>query len=238
MSERNDDLRRLLVGLLALATAGCSRHAPPPAPAPPVPMPAAGPGSGTGTGAGARTGTGAGTGRGTSTSTSAGTGSAQQCLPSHDGYLRARLRGAADMDIDWHDADMQCEGSPRPDNAGMRLTFAGAAPGDGRRLRFVFGIGRASGGGRRNLPANVTVIFEGQRKLYSTRGDDKCTIDELTEEPLPGAGPHMWRLSARGFCVAPATDVGGSEPLLLNRFDFAGLVSDEDSADDPLGSRG
>ena len=46
------------------------------------------------------------------------------CLPSGDGYLRMRIRmrdvDKPDLTIDWNNADMQCEGGPRPSNQGMR----------------------------------------------------------------------------------------------------------------------
>ncbi|HEY6451789.1 MAG TPA: hypothetical protein VIX87_04250 [Steroidobacteraceae bacterium] len=149
------------------------------------------------------------------------------CLPTHDGFLRARLRGASDLDIDWTDAQLQCDGGPRPDRSGIRVTFAGLTPRDHRRLRFVFGMapGRAAGTSR-GVPVNVTVIFEGQGRLYSTRGEDKCTIDELTESPIAGAA-HERRVAGRGFCVAAAAAADGGEGLLLSRFDFAGRMSDE-----------
>ena len=102
-------------------------------------------------------------------------------------------------------------------------------------LRFVFGIAATPGArAQRNVPANVTVIFEGERKLFSTAGDGRCTIDELSEQPLPPpAQPTLRRLAARGFCTAPATALAGSAQLLLSRFDFAGPVIDEDAADAP-----
>jgi hypothetical protein len=161
---------------------------------------------------------------------------APNCLPSHDGYLRLRMRGASNMDIDWHDADMQCDGGPRPGQQGLRVTFLGPAQRGGHNLRFVFGIAAAPGArSAHNVPANVTVIFEGEHKLYSTAGDGKCTIDEFTEEALPGnVDRHLRRLSARGFCTAPARAVAGRSGLLLSRFDFAGLVLDEDDADESV----
>jgi hypothetical protein len=161
---------------------------------------------------------------------------ASKCLPSHDGYLRLRMRGETNMDIDWHDADMQCDGGPRPGQQGVRLTFAGPGQRGEHKLRFVFGIAAAPGArAARNVPTNVTVIFEGEQKLYSTAGDGKCTIDEFTQEPLAAQGnAHLHRLSARGFCTAPATAIGGNSGLLLSRFDFAGPVLDEDLADESI----
>jgi len=73
-----------------------------------------------------------------------------------------------------------------PGQQGVRLTFAGPAQGRAHNLRFVFGIAAAPGArSAHNVPANVTVIFEGERKLFSTAGDGKCTIDEFTEQSLP-----------------------------------------------------
>jgi hypothetical protein len=159
------------------------------------------------------------------------------CLPTHDGYLRLRMRGDSNLDIDWRDADMQCDGGPRPGQQGVRLTFAGPAQGGAHNLRFVFGIAAAPGTrSAHNVPANVTVIFEGEHKLFSTAGDGKCTIDELAEQSLPApADHHLHRLTARGFCIAPATAIAakpGKAGLLLSRFDFAGSILEEDPADD------
>ncbi len=161
------------------------------------------------------------------------------CLPSHDGYLLLRMRGASNMDIDWHDADMQCDGGPRPGQQGLRVTFLGPGRRGERNLRFVFGIAATAGArSAHNVPTNVTVIFEGEHKLYSTAGDGKCTIDEFSEARLPGTpDPHLRRLSARGFCTAPATAVAGHNGVLLSRFDFAGLVLDEDDADESVPAR-
>jgi len=151
---------------------------------------------------------------------------ASGCLSTHDGYLRARLRGAENLDIDWQDGELQCDGGPRPDGRGIRLTFAGPTLPGGHRLRFLFGIADVpEAGGAQHLPANVTVIFEGEPRLYSTRGEDKCTIDELSEAPIPGpALTRRLRVTGRGFCVAPAAAADDSAGLLLSRFDFAGSV--------------
>lgn len=152
------------------------------------------------------------------------------CLPTHDGYLRARIRGAQDVDIDWRDADMQCDGGLRPEgHRGVRVTFAGSLPQTGKQVRLIFGIStEADAVSARNVPVNVTVIFEDEQKLYSTAGESKCELDELTLEPAAGAHGTWRRLAARGFCTIPATTLAGSEALELNRFDFAGGLRNED----------
>jgi len=149
------------------------------------------------------------------------------CLASGDGYLRARLRGALDLDIDWRNGEIECMGGRRPDGSGLRVVFAGPLQSDGRRLRLVFGIGQAIEGlAAQSLPTNLTVIFEGERRLFATQGDDKCTVDSLTQQrtgPLGGQS-HSWRIEARGFCTGPASTLQGDERLLVTRFDFAGKI--------------
>jgi hypothetical protein len=147
------------------------------------------------------------------------------CLAAGNGYLRAELRGARNVDLDWRNADLECEGGPRP-GSGMRLAFAGPAQPDGHRLRLVFGVARAhEGKSGRELPTNLTVIFEGEQRLFATRGDDHCTVDQLRQERLPGEGPkRSWRVIARGFCIAPASTLNSDARLLVSKFDFAGSV--------------
>jgi len=157
------------------------------------------------------------------------------CLARGDGYLRARIRGAMNLDVDLHNAELECDGGARPDGSGIRVSFAGPLRSDGRRLRMVFGIGKASEGQpARALPTNLTVIFEGESRLYSTRGEDKCTVDQLTQERLRELGgfTRSYRVIARGFCIAPVNAMSPSqsaESILVNSFDFAGRVTFEDA---------
>jgi hypothetical protein len=158
------------------------------------------------------------------------------CFAAGDGYLRARLRGAVDLDLDWKDAQMQCEGGPRPpgkDNKsnGIRVSIAGPLRGEGRRIRLVFGIaGVGEGRGGETLRTNVTILFEGESRVFATLGDDKCTVDSLTQHRVEtlGADRAIYRVEARGFCLAPATSLSKGERVLLTSFDFAGRVEFED----------
>jgi hypothetical protein len=150
------------------------------------------------------------------------------CLASGDGFLRARIRGALNLDIDWKNAQLECEGSPRPNGHGIRVSFAGPQQPDGRRIRMVFGVATAAeGASGRALPTNITLIFEGEKRLFTTHGDDRCTVDRLRQEKLPGAttAPHAYRVVARGFCTLPAVALGQTEHVVITRFDFAGRVS-------------
>ena len=153
-----------------------------------------------------------------------------------NGYLRARLRGALDLDVAWDGARLQCEGGWRPDGRGLRVSLTSESRGSDRRLRFVFGIDDVPEGATvRARPTNLTVIFEGEQRLFATRGSDKCTTDELRQERIGtlGGTRRSWRIVARGFCVAPATTLAGDARLLLTSFDFASEVTYEDPPPGP-----
>lgn len=160
------------------------------------------------------------------------------CLASGDGYLRARIRGALVLDVNLRNAELECDGGPRPDGSGIRVSFAGPARSDGRRLRMVFGVGKAKEGALgRELPTNLTVILEGEQRMFATRGDDKCTVDEFKQERVGALGGPIrtYRVIARGFCIAPVKALNSEQTLLVNSFDFAGNITFEDAA--PLGAK-
>src|ERR1043166_2415918 len=111
------------------------------------------------------------------------------CLPGGNGFLRARIRGVLNLDVDWRNAELECDGGARPAGSGIRLSFAGPLRSDGRRMRMVFGVAHATEGTSGSaLPTNLTVIFEGEQRLFATRGDDKCTVDKLQQERVGSVG--------------------------------------------------
>jgi len=150
------------------------------------------------------------------------------CLPSGNGFLRARIRGVLNLDVDWRNAELECEGAARPDGNGIRLSFAGPLRSDGRRMRMVFGVARAAeGASGRALPTNLTVIFEGEQRLFATRGDDKCTVDKLEQERVGSVGGDVrsYRVVASGFCTEPANTLNDKERIVVSSFDFAGRIT-------------
>lgn len=146
-------------------------------------------------------------------------------------FLTARLRGATTLDVDWHGTALRCDGGTRPDGRGMRVSFTGTD--HAHRLLFIFGIDAAPRVGRaHNVATNVTVIFEGEQRVYSTRGDDRCTIDVLSARALPAqTGMRRLAVRARGFCISAASALGNGAPLLLSRFDFSGAIFLDADAD-------
>jgi hypothetical protein len=152
------------------------------------------------------------------------------CLPSGDGYLRARVAGAIDALIDWPNSGTRCQGESKIEPPGIRLSFQRAA-GSKPDLLFVFGLtGIRRGQPGRAVGANLTVIVQGTNKIFGTLGDSRCTVDSLTQRPLPTAGAY--RVEARGFCTQPAHAVRGNGAVLVSTFEFAGLVNYD--TDDPV----
>lgn len=157
------------------------------------------------------------------------------CLADGAGQLLATVRGALVADIDWRDAQMQCEGDLRPDGKGLRVTLAGPMPaidsaaGQPATLRFIFGIDLQdiAAGDAVVLPTNVTVIVEGAQQLYSTRGDDKCAVEDLQRTPLAAAGSGQERIEARGYCTGPASTIAGDARVLIPTFSFTALARTE-----------
>jgi hypothetical protein len=88
----------------------------------------------------------------------------------------------------------------------------------------VFGItGVREGRPARDVGVNLTVIVQGTSRIYGTLGDKRCTVDSLSQTPLPVKG--LYRVEARGFCTQPAHAVRGNGALLVSTFEFAGPVS-------------
>jgi hypothetical protein len=152
------------------------------------------------------------------------------CRPSDDGYLRARLQGAIDAELDWSSGVPQCLGAPRPTGDGVRLLFKGTTIGSANPLLIVIGAGPlAPGESKHNVPANLTVVREGAGEFFATQGDDKCALDEVEQRPIDGS-QQRFRLTARGYCTQPARAVRGDGAVLVSRFDIEAIVDFEGNA--------
>jgi hypothetical protein len=148
---------------------------------------------------------------------------AAACLPSGDGYLRAKMAGAIDAHIDWPNSGTRCAGESRDSPPGVRLSFERAA-GTAPNLLLVFGLtGVREGQSAREVKVNLTVIVQGTNRIFGTLGDSRCTVDSLTQRPLEAA--NSYRLEARGFCTQPAHAVRGKGDVLVSTFEFAGPVT-------------
>jgi hypothetical protein len=149
------------------------------------------------------------------------------CLPGQDGFLTMRLRGSIEEDIQWSGPALACEAMARPDGRGLRLRFAG--PRAGGELAVVFAVPQLGiGAPGRNLPVNVTLLDGAAERIYGTRGDSHCVLDEVVQqsiedETLP---PKSYLVTATGFCIAPARAVDGDGSVLPIEFRFKSIVTD------------
>jgi hypothetical protein len=145
------------------------------------------------------------------------------CLATGDGYLRAKMAGAVDANLDWPNSGTRCEGESRDKPPGVRLSFqrpAGGKP----NLLLVFGLsGVTQGQPAHEVKVNLTVIVQGTSRIYGTLGDSRCTVDSLSQRALNATGAY--RIEARGFCTQPAHAVRGKGDVLVSTFEFAGLVN-------------
>jgi hypothetical protein len=149
-----------------------------------------------------------------------------RCLPGQEGFLTMRLRGSIEEEVRWTEPALACEGMSRPDGRGLRLRFAG--PRAGGELAVVFAAPElGAGASGKTIPVNVTLLDGAGERIYGTQGDSRCAFDAVEQEPIQSAGlpPRSYRVSARGFCTAPARAMDGSGAVFVTRFDFAGLVS-------------
>ena len=161
-----------------------------------------------------------------------------KCLPAGNGYLRARISGALSTELNWGNDGTECTGAVRPTDGGIRMRFS--RPDGQGKLVLVFGIAHLrEGKPARNIPVNVTLIREGAGEFFSTQGDDKCTLDLVTQDVIVGIPrrSRSYRVTARGFCTEPARAVRGKGAVLLSRFDYSGRVdfeTEDTQADDIL----
>ena len=146
------------------------------------------------------------------------------CRASPAGFLRARLQGAIEEEIDWSSpATAQCIGGPRPTEDGLLLVFKGTAGMDPLLVIIGVGVGEAVTAAR-NVPASVTIVREGAGEFFATQGDDKCAVDELRQDPIAGQ-LGRYRFTGRGYCTQPARAVGdASGAVLVSRFDVDAIV--------------
>jgi hypothetical protein len=159
-----------------------------------------------------------------------------RCLPGQAGFLTMRLRGSIEAEIRWQEPELDCTGMSRPDGRGLRLRFAGPLA-SGGELAVVFAapeLGR--GASARGVPVNVTLLDAAGERIYGTQGDSRCVFDEVEQQAIDDSAfpAQSYRVSARGFCVAPARAIDGDGSVLLTRFDFAGLVTFRDDESPPV----
>jgi len=117
-----------------------------------------------------------------------GSGSAAtNCLP--NGEFSGRVVGSLQGQLDWRGGQLSCTGMRRPNDAGVRLRFAGpiALPGGRRELAVIIALPElARGATVAETPAKVTMIEEDTGRFFTSGNAEICWSDIERQAPLSG----------------------------------------------------
>lgn len=140
------------------------------------------------------------------------------------GYLRGRLYGAIDWNLDFAANKLQCEGMPRPGGEGARLRFAGRIGDDERQIAIIIAIpelDRGSAGSE--YVSNVTVIEEGRGRFFNTVDPSNCLTDITAMTAIHIEGDR-YTISGSLYCLAPLAEVNGDSSVSITELRFEGLI--------------
>ena len=136
-------------------------------------------------------------------------------------FVRGRILGAIEADIDWTQAGLACAGGPRPDGEGARLRFAKTLDG-GPGLTVIIALPalkrRITG---KNLLANVTVIVEGEARFFSTQNRETCWADVTDNE---NSGDERYAVEGELYCIGALAEVNGNGSVTIDGLQFRGTV--------------
>ncbi|MEJ2513628.1 MAG: hypothetical protein P8080_02390 [Gammaproteobacteria bacterium] len=153
--------------------------------------------------------------------TAAGPAAAADCLADDAGRLEMIVNGSLEARIAWSGGSLRCDGMPRPDGSGLRLMFGNEA----EALLVVIGVtGAARGETAEDLPANLTLVREGEGEFYSTLGDDICQVTLTENRPEAGREAGIFRVSGTGECARPIPAVAREGEVRVRPFSFTGRV--------------
>ena len=144
----------------------------------------------------------------------------------NNGHFSGQLYGSLEAELQWGPDALQCQGMPRPNNAGARLRFAGSADMEGQpvSIAFILGIPDLQRGQvARELLTNVTVINEGNGRFFATQDIEACWSDIEAQEKT--AKESEFQVRGILYCVSPLAELHGNGSLRLSEITFSGLVN-------------
>jgi hypothetical protein len=151
----------------------------------------------------------------------------QACTLLEDGFLRGRLYGALEAEIDWAGRALRCDGMLRPDGGGMRLLFSAGDPRIG--LLFVLGIDSEPDGALgRELKLNLTIIDENRDRFFNSGIGERCWARLDKVQLLGRAGRREYGIAGEFYCAGALAAVNGPGSLTPADFQFSGRLSIDD----------
>jgi hypothetical protein len=138
-----------------------------------------------------------------------------------DAYLEGSILGAINADLAWTPDGLACDGGPRPDGEGIRLSFA-RSPDDGPGLTVIIALPtlekRATG---QDLHANVTIIVEGEARFFSTQNRDTCWAAVSAND---NAGGERYSIAGEVYCIGALAEVNGDASVTIDGLNFRSRV--------------
>ena len=145
--------------------------------------------------------------------------SAGAACPNLEGRLNVRLSGSLRRDITWSGMTLRCSGMPRPDEIGVRLRFRSSDPED--PLIVLIGFEPAEDG--EEIPANVTIMVEGQGLFFSNQQRENCWVRLRGRSALSKLA-GVEQISGLVWCINALPQVNGTGTVGISDLDFVGFV--------------
>jgi hypothetical protein len=150
--------------------------------------------------------------------------SVEPCVMDQDGYLRGKLFGQIQAELDWHGGNMRCDGMYRPEGAGIRFVFDEHLDEDIPGLVIVVGIADAVPGTTlKDAPANITIIDQSRGLFFSTQEEPRCWTTFTNQLLLTGTTQEMWRIDGQLYCASALPALSGNGAVTLGEIEFSGV---------------
>jgi hypothetical protein len=139
-----------------------------------------------------------------------------------NGALQTVLFGSLETSIGWSGSEMICENMLRPNNAGVRLRFAGDVAQE--RLAFIIALPTLQRGETaEELPSNVTTTVEGSGRFFSTPNLDSCWTDVESQTAISD-DDDTYVTTGTLYCVTPLGEVNGEATVSIPELTFTTII--------------
>jgi hypothetical protein len=146
------------------------------------------------------------------------------CVMDQNGYLRGKLFGQIQAELDWHGDNMRCDGMYRPEGQGIRLVFDEHLDEDLPGLLIVIGIADAVPGSEvKDAPANITIIDQSRGLFFSTQEEPRCWTTLTSQLLLTGTTEETWRMNGQLYCASALAALTGNGTVTLDDIEFSGV---------------